>query len=1066
MPTKLSRYTEGIMEAAWIAAIIMTPLFFNKYSSRIFEPDKATLLRTLALIILGAWIVKVAEVGISKRSPKKSWWQNFVLLLKEPIVPLVFALTVIYAISTLFSVTPRISFWGSYQRLQGFYTTSAYIVIFAALAANLRRQEQVERLMTAAILTSLPVSLYGILQKYGIDPIPWGGDVTRRVASHMGNSIFVAAYLIMIFPLTAGRIVRSFEDILKTETNLSRHIARSTIYIFIAALQLIAIYFSKSRGPFLGLMAGIFFVFILLSLHWRLRSLVVVVVLVGIITAGFLLALNIPNGPLETIRNEPWLGRLGKMLDTESNTAKVRKYIWDGAAEMVAPHDPLVFPDEHTDPFNFLRPLIGYGPETMHMAYNPFYPPELAHVEKRNASPDRSHNETWDALVITGALGLLVYIGLFASLFYYGLRWLKLINSKRQSTVFFSFYFGGGIISAIGFYLWGGIAYFGVALPFGMIVGTIAYLTISALIAKPQPEVKFTSARSITLIVLLAAVMAHFAEINFGIAIVATRTHFFTYAALLLAVGKLLPERGEYLIKTEASATESAAPVKNSRRHKKRGATTTSGKSIWSRPIAIGAFISTLLLMPLLFEYISNLSGGSTTVEIFWRSLTHYDLETVSYGVLALLLTTWLASGVLFASEEAPISDQRFTHLLKRFGTILLASGGAAAIYGLWLSNTLVWIVENVPDNVDELMLQTAAFEGMLIQFYIFLFIILLTLAVYLPVAYPKRTAQPSSFGLILAPMMLIGVVGVSYFSNWRLIQADIAFKLAEPFSASKQFEVANLLYQHAKTLAPDEDYYDLFLGRNSLELAKTQNDEAQKQAIFERTKADLLAAQAKNPLNPDHTANLARLHSWWATQTRDPAERQERGEISDEYYRKVLLISPHSARLWDERAILHLDVLRDAERGLELLAKSLEIDPEYDWTHMLLGNYYINKARNAKTPDDQKEAFFEKAIEHYKLAIESNPKNINYWFSLASIYQTRKNTQKLIEVLEESLPYAKKNKDIWRIEENLAVAYFQLGNAEKALEHAKKALGVAPDSEQDRLTQFIQQLESQQSQP
>ena len=1064
MPTKLSRYADGIMEAAWIAAIILTPLFFDKYSSRIFEPDKATLLRTLALVILGAWVVKVAEVGIAKRDPQKSWWQNFVLMLKEPIVPLVFALAVVYTLATIFSVTPRISFWGSYQRLQGFYTTSAYIVIFAALAANLRRQGQVERLMTAAILTSLPVSLYGVLQKYGIDPIPWGGNVTNRVASHMGNSIFVAAYLIMIFPLTVGRIVRSFGDILKAEKNLGRHIARSTIYIFIAALQLIAIYFSKSRGPLLGLLAGAFFIFILLALHWRLRWLVSAVILLGVLAGAFLITLNIPNGPLESIREEPWVGRLGKMLDTEQRTSRVRILIWGGAAEMVAPHDPLVYPDEHTDPFNFLRPLIGYGPETMHMAYNPFYPPDLAHAEKRNASPDRSHNETWDSLIITGGLGLLVYIGLFASAFYYGLKWLKLINTHKQKITFFALYFGGGIASAIGFYLWGGIAYFGVALPFGMIVGTIIYLTFSALFIKSEAETTFTSARSITLIVLLAAVMAHFVEINFGIAIVATRTHFFAYAALLLAVGKLLPERGAYLLETESAPTAPAAPSRKSRKSKKKQ-TTPSGKSIWTRPVAIGTLITGLLLIPLLFEYVSNLNGGMATLEILWLSLTRYDKNTLSYGVLALLLTTWVAASLLFASET-PISDGRFTHVLKRFAVILLGSGAIALAYGLWLSNSLAWLVQHQPSTVEELMAQTASFEGLLTQFYIFLFLILLGLAAYLPVSYPKRTFQASSFGAILAPVMLIVVVGLSYFSNWRIIQADIAFKLAEPFSASQQFDIANLLYERSKMLAPDEDYYDLFLGRNLLELAKTKTDAAEKQAIFEKTEADLLEAQAKNPLNPDHTANLARLYSWWAMQTNDPAERQARGEVSDNYYRQVLILSPNNARLWDEWAILHLDVLRDDERGLELLDKSLEIDPEYDWTHMLLGNYYFNLARRSKDDPAKQDEYYQKAIEHYEIAIELAPRNLNYRLSLASVYQMQQNNEKLIEVLEDSLPFAKRKNDIWRIEQNIAQAAYNLGDIDKALEHAYKALAVAPESEAETVQQFIQQLEALKAQP
>ena len=63
MPTKLSRYAEGLMEAAWLAAVIAVPVFFNVYSSRIFEPDKITLLRTLALVILAAWILKLLGQG-------------------------------------------------------------------------------------------------------------------------------------------------------------------------------------------------------------------------------------------------------------------------------------------------------------------------------------------------------------------------------------------------------------------------------------------------------------------------------------------------------------------------------------------------------------------------------------------------------------------------------------------------------------------------------------------------------------------------------------------------------------------------------------------------------------------------------------------------------------------------------------------------------------------------------------------------------------------------------------------------------------------------------------------
>src|SRR5512146_2631881 len=101
MPTKISRYCEGLMEAAWLAAVILVPVFFDIYSSRIFEPDKITLLRSIALIILAAWVTKVVDEG-------KLHWERIApeeksikAILKIPMVAPVVALAVVYLISTI-----------------------------------------------------------------------------------------------------------------------------------------------------------------------------------------------------------------------------------------------------------------------------------------------------------------------------------------------------------------------------------------------------------------------------------------------------------------------------------------------------------------------------------------------------------------------------------------------------------------------------------------------------------------------------------------------------------------------------------------------------------------------------------------------------------------------------------------------------------------------------------------------------------------------------------------------------------------------------------------------------
>ena len=62
--TKLDRWCDAVLEAGWLAAIVIAPLFFNVFSSRVFEPDKISLVRTVALIMIVAWLVKAANGGL------------------------------------------------------------------------------------------------------------------------------------------------------------------------------------------------------------------------------------------------------------------------------------------------------------------------------------------------------------------------------------------------------------------------------------------------------------------------------------------------------------------------------------------------------------------------------------------------------------------------------------------------------------------------------------------------------------------------------------------------------------------------------------------------------------------------------------------------------------------------------------------------------------------------------------------------------------------------------------------------------------------------------------------
>ena len=203
MTTRLGYYADRVIEFGWLAAALIAPLFFNVYSSRVFEPDKIASIRSIVLIMLVAWIVKLFETGrrgaaqstATTRAGKASAASQAVVetvapswlgFLRVPMVLAVLVYALTYLISTVFSVTPEASIFGSYQRLQGTYSQYSYMMLGIMVLANMRTRVQFERLVNFMLLTSLPVAMYGLLQAVRLDPLPWAGDTATRVTMERG----------------------------------------------------------------------------------------------------------------------------------------------------------------------------------------------------------------------------------------------------------------------------------------------------------------------------------------------------------------------------------------------------------------------------------------------------------------------------------------------------------------------------------------------------------------------------------------------------------------------------------------------------------------------------------------------------------------------------------------------------------------------------------------------------------------------------------------------------------------------------------------------------------------
>jgi len=925
--TSLSVFCNYVIEAGWIAIAVVVPLFFNIYSYRSFEPDKVALMRSIVLVMALAWVIKALETGDWKLTA--SFRYPIISIALPPLL-----LASVYILTTITSIVPRSSLWGSYHRLQGTYTTLSYIVIFFLTLYTLHTRRQFDRLIVIILLTSLPISLYGIIQHYGLDPIAWSniGDKTIvRAISTMGNPIFVAAFLIMVIPLTMGQLARTLSTISDQWGKEVRLYILVGCYFFLLTIQLLCIFFTQSRGPLLALMGGAFSFFLLLAASRGQRRLVLAVIGAAVALGLLLIALNLPHTPLESIRKMPF-GRMAGVFSTESRTVRQRILAWEGVVNLIAA--------------NPIRAVIGYGPESMMVAFNPYFPPDLAPLLP-NATFDRAHNETLDVLATTGFIGFAAYLFLFGSIFYYGLKHLGLIKGSWHRNLFILLYLGGGFAGGLlPWLLEGKWRFAGVGIPAGIIAALVTYLIIYIL--QPQKK-KAQKHRDLLLISLISAVVAHFIEIQFGIAIAATRTYFWIYAALMLVLGSSLEKESPL-----DSVRLAIVPAKNyDGRHSKWSHSKWEGSKGSQTQFSLGQILSltsaqeTPVIHSLLVGLILATMGFNFTgnpVKLWEQGL----------AIVGLSLIVWFIGSVFAIVEGQETINPSADNI---WGAPFLISIGWSCTF--IVAHTFV-IQENVANVV--------AF------YFLYLCLTILVIAAVLlkstptPIQHGRRTYR------WFYPPLTVGVSALIVIINLNLIKADIYYKQGLAHANSGQWDKSIALFQQALKLTPDQDFYYIFLAGASIEKARRVPDMAQRLAWLEEGRRALERARELNPLNPDYTTKLGLLHRVWGEMLVDPKEKNAHFNKALEYYRQGEALRPNSPKLFNEWGLVYY-IKREYDKAIEKYRRSLTLDNGYAQTYLLLGDAY------RATRD------FAQAIEAYQKAIEIAPDDFRGHKNLALVY-------------------------------------------------------------------------------
>jgi O-antigen ligase/Flp pilus assembly protein TadD len=375
------------------------PLTFDPTAYDAFELPKITLFRILTVLVAFVWLILLVKRGeFSVPSSPLNW----------PIATFLG----ISIISTIFSRNPGVSLRGLYNfYFWGLTAIMGYILLYIIISTVLEDKDG-EDMITAVLLGSVAVILYGFVQRQGMDILEWATSPRHRIWSTLGNPNFLGAYLVMVIPLAVSRFLNKNQ---KEEV-------RVILFLLIAALFAV-LSFTLSRASWLAIIIGSFIWAVGLGrkmlkrkLAW-MSALAVVVVFFGVL---FVLPYRSPTGDQAVVE------RAASTLELNESSNRVRLAGWRTALRIVKRH-----------------PLLGTGLDTFKEAFLQYMGPDFESIAGKNIIPFYAHNEFLQVAGTTGLIGLAAYFWLWVA--FIGEAWRACRQSRGEEKLFWSGLLGSGV---------------------------------------------------------------------------------------------------------------------------------------------------------------------------------------------------------------------------------------------------------------------------------------------------------------------------------------------------------------------------------------------------------------------------------------------------------------------------------------------------------------------------------------------------------------------------------------------------------------------------------------------
>jgi len=298
-------------------------------------------------------------------------------------------LTVGWIISTLTSQQPYMSFWGTFNRMEGLISWLYYFALFIVATGTLRKLTDWWMVIRITMVGVALVTLYALAQLFRINLFAMSMD-RWRVEGTLGNPVFLGGYLASAIPLI---VVWAFN------VKSYRWAAWSLV-----GLTVVTFMFTLSRGAWI---AGLIAILITLMFYFRryhsawMKRLWIYL---GVGLAVFiLLTISWTVAPADSTFKQ-----VGEKAIFRSESMLYRRNNWSIGWQ------------------SFLqKPWTGWGLENFHVAFDRNYRTFKQHAGFTESHVDRPHNEYVGVAVAGGLIALVPYLLLMGYAIYRGWRRLQ-----------------------------------------------------------------------------------------------------------------------------------------------------------------------------------------------------------------------------------------------------------------------------------------------------------------------------------------------------------------------------------------------------------------------------------------------------------------------------------------------------------------------------------------------------------------------------------------------------------------------------------------------------------------